>query len=96
MKSKAEIAEYLEEAERNAITSMAANKWERFGYWAAQSVHLRKILGISHTESPFRDFAELARVKLNRQQGNLLGHLGMSGAKPEHASEPTNGGESND
>jgi len=59
------IEKYLEEAEENALVSMAANKWERFGYWAAQSVHLRKILGLSRTPSPFRDFAELARKKIN-------------------------------
>ena len=60
-----QVEAYLREAEHNAIPSLAANKWERFGYWAAQSVHLRKLLGMSHTRSPFRDFAELARQKLN-------------------------------
>ncbi len=59
------IKKYLEEAENKAITSMAANKWQMFGYWAAQSVHLRKILGLSRTPSPFRDFSELARKKIN-------------------------------
>jgi len=44
MKPYNQIKQYLEEAEHNAITSLATNKWERFGYWAAQSVHLRKIL----------------------------------------------------
>jgi len=58
------VEEYLRDAENNAIVSMAANKWERFGYWASQSVHLRRILGLSRTRSPFREFAELARQKL--------------------------------
>lgn len=58
------VEKYLREAEENAIVSMAANKWERFGYWAAQSVHLRKILGLSRTPSPFRAYAELARTQL--------------------------------
>ena len=64
MKSETEISEYLAEAENNAVVSLAANKWERFGYWAAMSVHLRKMLGLSRTPSPFRDFAELARQEL--------------------------------
>ena len=66
MKTEKEVREYLLECEQNALVSLAANKWERFGYWGAQSVHLRKILGLSHTQSPFRDFAELARQKLNQ------------------------------
>lgn len=57
------VEEYLQAAEHKAIAALAANKWERFGYWASQSVHLRKILGLSHTPSPFREFAELARKK---------------------------------
>lgn len=65
------IEEYLQEAEQNAIVSMAAMKWERFGYWAAQSVHLRKILGLSRTPSPFRGFAELARELLTEPQRPL-------------------------
>lgn len=64
MMDEDQIRDYLYEAEQSAITSMAANKWERFGYWAAQSVHLRKILGLSRTASPFREFADLARQKL--------------------------------
>ena len=64
MKREEEVREYLANAEYNAIVALAANKWERFGYWAAQSVHLRQILGISRTPSPFRDFANLARRKL--------------------------------
>jgi len=67
MMDKEQIEEYLEVAEYNAFTSLAANKWERFGYWAGMSVHLRRILGFSRHPSPFRDFAELARKKLNRQ-----------------------------
>lgn len=67
MKSPEEIRAYLQAAENKAITSMAANKWERFGYWAAMVVHLRKILGESHTPSPFREFAELARQKIGGQ-----------------------------
>ena len=63
---KTRVEEYLAEAENNAVVSMAANKWERFGYWAAMSVHLRRILGMSHTTSPFRDFAEMARKMLNK------------------------------
>ena len=59
-----EIEQYLDDAEHNALTSLAANKWERFGYWAAMSVHLRKILHLSRTPSPFRDFAKLAQDKL--------------------------------
>jgi hypothetical protein len=65
LKSEAEVKEYLTECENNAIVSLAANKWERFGYWAAQSVHLRKILGISNTASPFRIFADQARKILS-------------------------------
>ena len=67
MKPESEILEYLKEAENNAIVSMAANKWERIGYWASQCVHLRRILGLSNTASPFRDFAELARCKLGER-----------------------------
>jgi len=66
VKTEPEIQEYLAEAEQNALVSLAANKWERFGYWAAVSVHLRKILGLSHTPSPFRDFAILAQKKVQR------------------------------
>jgi len=84
MKSEQETREYLREAEQNAITSLSANKWERFGYWAAQSVHLRKILGMSHTRSPFREFAELARVKLNAEEAKTgaggLGGFCLSGS----------------
>lgn len=65
MKSENEIREYLVNCEYNALVSLASNKWERFGYWASQSVHLRKILGISSTASPYRDFAKLAREKLD-------------------------------
>lgn len=74
MKSEREVQEYLTEAENNAVVSMASMKWERFGYWAAQVTHLRRILGISSTTSPFREFAELARIKLakNDGQGELL------------------------
>lgn len=61
MKSRDQVIEYLNEAERKAIDSMAANKWERFGYWASQAVHLRRILGLSGTPSPFRPFSALAR-----------------------------------
>lgn len=61
MKSQQEILEYLNEAESKAIDSMAANKWERFGYWASQAVHLRRILGLTNTPSPFHPFAVLAR-----------------------------------
>ena len=68
MKTETEIIEYLKEAEHNAIVSMAANKWERFGYWAAQVTHLRRILGLSNTLSPFRGFAELARGILDRDR----------------------------
>uniref|UniRef100_A0A6M3IQG5 Uncharacterized protein n=1 Tax=viral metagenome TaxID=1070528 RepID=A0A6M3IQG5_9ZZZZ len=66
MKSETEIREYLINCEYKAIVSLAANKWERFGYWGGQSVHLRKILGLSSSPSPLRDFAELARKKLNK------------------------------
>jgi hypothetical protein len=52
---------YLSRAEYNAIKALSQNKWERFGYWASQSVHLRKILGLSHKRSPFRELANLAR-----------------------------------
>lgn len=69
MKTTQELEGYLVEAEDNAIVSMAANKWDRFGYWASISVHLRRILGLSRTPSPFRDFAELARIKLNSGNG---------------------------
>ncbi len=65
MKSQEDVVAYLAEAEQNAIVSMAANKWERFGYWAAMSVHLRKVLGTGHTASPFREFARLAQRLLN-------------------------------
>lgn len=64
MKTRDEIEEYLRECEESAISSMAANKWSMFGYWAAQSVHMRKILGMSRTPSPFRAFANLARELL--------------------------------
>ena len=64
MKTQSEIEDYLQKAERNAIEAMAKNKWERFGYWASQVTHLRRILGISHTASPFREFADIARQKL--------------------------------
>ena len=47
------IENYLREAEGKALTSLAAYKWERFGYWAAQSILLH-----------FRDFAKLAQQKL--------------------------------
>lgn len=62
--SPEQLEMYLSQAEQNAIKSLAKNKWERFGYWAAQSVHLRKILGVSHTASPFRVFSELAKKQL--------------------------------
>ncbi len=65
MKTEAEIREYLVNCEYQALTSLAANKWERFGYWASQSTHMRRILGLTSTPSPFRDFADLARCKLN-------------------------------
>ncbi len=68
MKSKHEIEAYLAEAEYNAIVSMAANKWERFGYWASVAVHLRRILGLTTTPSPFRPFANLARQMLGDNQ----------------------------
>jgi len=65
--STKQITEYLKDIEDKAVISLAANKWERFGYWASQSVHLRRILGLSRTGSPFRDFADLARAKLNQK-----------------------------
>jgi len=65
MKTQAEIEQYLADAEQNAIMSLAANKWERFGYWASQAVHLRRILGLSNAPSPFRPFAKLARSMLD-------------------------------
>ena len=66
MKSEMDIIRYLEDAELKAVKSLAQNKWSQFGYWAAQSVHLRKILGLSHTASPFKDFADLAREKVKK------------------------------
>ena len=68
MKSESEIVGYLQEAENNAIVAMAANKWERYGYWAAQVTHLRGILGLRFSPSPFRPFAELARTMLTNRE----------------------------
>lgn len=56
-----QVEAYLADAESKAITAMAQNKWVMFGYWAAQSVHLRKLLKMTHKPSPFRAFADLAR-----------------------------------
>lgn len=64
---RSEVEKYLLVAQERAIVSMSQNKWERFGYWAAMSVHLRKLLGLSNTASPFRDFAEMARRKVEEQ-----------------------------
>lgn len=61
MKTEAEVREYLAQCERNALKALASNKWERFGYWGGQSVHLRAILGLSRTPSPFHEVAETAR-----------------------------------
>ena len=64
MKSREQLEAYLTDTERKAIASLAANKWLMFGYWAAMGVHLRKVLGLSRTASPFREFADLARSKM--------------------------------
>jgi hypothetical protein len=63
---RANIEKYLQNATDRAIVSMSQNKWERFGYWASTVVHLRKILGLSNTASPFRDYAEIARQQVER------------------------------
>jgi hypothetical protein len=55
-----ELGPYLALAERKALVSLAAGKWDRFGYWAAHSVHLRKLTGQSRTSSPFAPFVKLA------------------------------------
>jgi hypothetical protein len=65
--TREQIEEYLRNAENKAIKSLAQNKWERFGYWASQSVHLRRLLGLSRTRSPFRPFADLARQMVDAQ-----------------------------
>ena len=65
--STEEVESYLKDAEDKAISALAHNKWERFGYWASQSVHLRQLLGLSHTKSPFKPFADLARQMQARQ-----------------------------
>ena len=67
MISEDEVKRYLEEAESNALVSLAAHKFERFGYWAAQCVHLRKILGVNKSPSPFRAFVRLAREILEAE-----------------------------
>ena len=60
MIEQAQIEKYLQDAEFNAIKSIARGKWSLFGYWAAQSVHLRRILGITSSASPFRPLKDLA------------------------------------
>lgn len=62
------VEKYLQEAEKSALKSLAANKWSLFGYWAAQSVHLRRILGLSNKPSPFRCFSDLAKKQLKEME----------------------------
>lgn len=58
---------YLADAERKAWVSLAAGKWDRFGYWAAHSVHLRRLLGLSREASPFAALVKLATRHLGAE-----------------------------
>lgn len=60
MIEQSQVEKYLQDAEFNAIKNMAKGKWSLFGYWAAQSVHLRRLLGITSKPSPFRPLKDLA------------------------------------
>lgn len=72
MIEQTQIEKYLQDAEFNAIKNMARGKWLLFGYWAAQAVHLRRILGLTSTHSPFRQFKDLAEriIEDNRLAGD--------------------------
>ena len=73
MKSRKDVVEYLADCERKALTSLAANKWLMFGYWAAMAVHLRRVLKLSHTASPFRPLADLAEELIGKKRGDANG-----------------------
>jgi len=72
MMSPCEIEKYLYDAQRKAVVAMSQGKWSMFGYWAAQSVHLRKILCRTSNPSPFKPFSDLAEKMLSREGGLKL------------------------
>jgi hypothetical protein len=62
-----EMVQYLETSERKAWVSLAAGKWDRFGYWAAHTVHLRRLLGLSREPSPFSTLVTTAKRRLGSE-----------------------------
>jgi hypothetical protein len=58
---KARAEALLLEAERKAWDSLAHNKEQGFGYWAAKVTQFRELLGRSHEPSPFASLRTAAR-----------------------------------
>jgi|GEM_PF-6574521 len=75
MLSEEETREYLLEAEHKAIVALSRQKWEVFGYWASQAVHLRRILGISNSRSPLMEFSNFAKyvLKIYKETEEIYG-----------------------
>ena len=55
----------LDESIEKAWKSLSQGKFSMFGYWAAKTVQMRELLGISHESSPFNALVKIAmeRVK---------------------------------
>ncbi len=64
---EAEIERKKERAKTKAITNLGRYKFMNFGYWAAVWIHLNQLSG-KKTPNPFKDFVDLARLKMTYEK----------------------------